>query len=324
MLLNTTTHILITGAAGSIGKLFVETLLALDSGIEIWGLDNDDTELYKIIQNISDTHRFHPILADISFSEELETLFSRQKFDYIIHTAAHKQVSLLEQFPQRSLTINTLASIQLFEYAKKSDASILFISSDKSVEPVGVLGLTKYLTELISSLYFKQVSVLRLPNIVGSRGSFFSEWLDVYKNKGFIPVTDLISKRHIITLEALKSIIVDWFLYLRNLKNRVFIPSSTKEIQVYDFIKESASFNQISASAIVVTGLRDGEKVTESLHWPHETFSSIDDCSVLVSPLSFPKPDWIHQDNRDKLSEEAIKTVFYNRLETLKKTFINE
>lgn len=320
MRLNTTTQILITGAAGSIGKLFVESLLALDSGVEIWGLDNDDTELYKITQNISDTHRFHPVLADISCSQELETLFSGQRFDYIIHTAAHKQVSLLEQFPQRSLNINTLASIQLFEYAKKADTSILFISSDKSVKPFGVLGLTKYLTELISSFYFEQVSVLRLPNIIGSRGSFFSEWFDVYQNKGFIPVTDLFTKRYCISLQVLKSIIVDWYVHLRNMRNHVFIPSSTEEIQVYDFIRENASLKNISASSIRVTGLREGEKVVESLQWPHETFSTLDDCSVLVSPLSFPKPDWIHQNNRDKLSEETIKTVFYNSLKTLNKT----
>jgi FlaA1/EpsC-like NDP-sugar epimerase len=312
---------LITGAAGSIGQLFAKTLLAFDSKIIIIGLDNDDTELYKVSEQLKTTGRFKPILADISCSNELEEVFESFHIDYVIHTAAHKQVSLLEDFPDRAFKINALASIQLFKIAAKNSCATLFISSDKSVEPIGVLGMSKFIPEFVIAHNFPDVSVLRLPNIIGSRGSFFSEWLDIYQKKGFIPVTEITTKRHIIHLEELSTIIIDWYIHHQNKLQHVFIPQSTDEINVYAFIKEQLEVHQIDESVIRLTGLRSGEKEAEALYWPHEQFSSTQNCSLLYSKLTFPTQTWIQTDRVVNLSEKNLKTVFYTCLKTLKHQF---
>src|SRR5690606_10314700 len=126
----------------------------------------------------------------------LSNLFNQFSFTLVVHAAAHKQVSLLERFPDRAFEVNTAASIRLLEFAKQQDSHFLFISSDKSVEPSGILGISKWLVEaFIIQTQSAKTSIFRLPNIKGSRGSFFSEWEKVLHQKGFIPITDEQSTR---------------------------------------------------------------------------------------------------------------------------------
>ena len=87
-------RILITGAAGSIGQALCKRLYRMNTA-GIWGLDNNETGLFTIADELGDG--FEPVLGDIRDRDKLIHCF--KGMDIIFHTAALKHVPLCENHP---------------------------------------------------------------------------------------------------------------------------------------------------------------------------------------------------------------------------------
>lgn len=310
----------ITGGAGSIARMFIRTLFSVFPTCKIIALDNDDTDLYRLQQEYEHSE-FNLVveLEDILNQTALNKLISYHKPDLIIHTAAHKQVSLLETFPERAYQINTLASIQLFEIAQTTRIPVLFLSTDKSVEPISVLGFTKWLAECAFVSMQVKGCVLRLPNIWETKGSFFSEFLDLYKLLGFIPLTHVDCERFIMTENNLFNVLKQILEQLDLSKSTVIVPSNVTHINIHQQLLSELEARNLSAELIKVTGLRPGEKIVEKMKWDSENGKELEFMSLFSKiPLQWNGFDFQHFINS---SDSSLK------LDSLKQTsvtYLNE
>lgn len=268
-------RILITGGAGSIAKLISSSLLESDdySDSKIHLLDNDDTELYEVSKKNHSYENISYHLDDITSSSFSDSL-KRINPDIIIHSAAHKQVSFLEQFPERAYLVNTLASSRLFDYCSSNNIKMIFISSDKAVEPISILGKSKWLAEIAFLQKFTPGLILRLPNIENTRGSFFST-TEINKHSEFVPITDLNCSRFIFKQEQFQDFFLNSLNVLKTDFSGTLVPSNLNPIKIVDYIKNELLLSN-SILSFKEVGLRNGEKIHEKLTWDFEDSCTFD------------------------------------------------
>ena len=92
----------------------------------------------------------------------------------VYHAAAYKHVTFAETAIVQALRVNALGALEVARAASEYEARYVLISSDKAVEPRGVMGATKRFAELIvlstATARFRPI-VVRFGNILGSSGS---------------------------------------------------------------------------------------------------------------------------------------------------------
>jgi O-antigen biosynthesis protein WbqV len=114
-------------------------------------------------------------LADIRDARSVRRWFEREMPDIVFHTAALKQVPLVEAFPCEGVLTNLGGLRNVAEAAQAVEADLIFVSTDKAVDPTGVMGASKRLGELYCQALDRRggarVVTLRLGNVLGSAGS---------------------------------------------------------------------------------------------------------------------------------------------------------
>ena len=267
--------ILVTGAAGSIGSELCRQLLGCEPKALI-ALDTNETGLFDLAESVR-SHPYaallHPYIGDISDLQDMTRLFEKEQPKIIFHAAAYKHVPLLEQFPDRAIHTNTLATYHLCRLAMQHGvARFLFISTDKAAEPTSVMGASKRVGELIIQALSKSVGcttcfcAVRFGNVIGSRGSVVPLFAQQIKRGGPVTVTDPEATRYFMTTpEACGLVIItaatadQGGLYLLDMGNPV---------RIIDLAKKMIQMRGFSAGSdipIVYTGLRPGERLHEIL-----------------------------------------------------------
>ncbi len=142
--------ILITGAAGSIGSEIVRQLAHFNTKKVIM-VDQAETPLFYLEHELREKFldlKFQLLLADITNFEKMELIYHEFHPDIIFHAAAYKHVSLMEENPHEAIRVNVGGTKILAELAVKYEVEkFVMISSDKSVNPTGVMGASKRICE---------------------------------------------------------------------------------------------------------------------------------------------------------------------------------
>lgn len=175
--------ILVTGGLGYIGSIIVHDLLQ-ENHIPII-IDPENRENLLKIQQITNKQVF-TIFESIS-EENLESLFSLQKIDLVIHLAGYKSVSESIKDPLKYYDNNLFSTIALLKQMKKHHVHNLIFSSSATVygssssvehEPVGRNLLNPYakskyfIEEILTDFYTSNpefnITILRYFNPVGA------------------------------------------------------------------------------------------------------------------------------------------------------------
>ena len=127
-------HYLVTGGAGFIGSHLSEALL--DQGHQVSIIDdfNDyyDPEIKRL--NISGfLDRITLIEGDIRDTDLIERIFSKSKFDAIVHLAARAGVRPSIQAPKLYLTTNIDGTFNLLEASRQHGVKDFIFASSSSV-----------------------------------------------------------------------------------------------------------------------------------------------------------------------------------------------
>ena len=161
-------RILITGSAGFIGfhlsKLFLKNkheVIGVDNLCESYGVEHKIKRL-KILKK---EKNFKFIKLDVKKIRKLK----KKKIDYIIHLAAQAGVRLSQEKPELFINDNILATVELFEFAKKNKIKNIFYASSSSVygnsnifpsnekininKPLSIYGITKSTNEDLAYYY---------------------------------------------------------------------------------------------------------------------------------------------------------------------------
>src|SRR5262249_34916950 len=166
------------GAGGSIGRELVRQLVALKPS-EIAILDKDENSIYELEQELhsnSSPMPVVPVIADVRHESRLGAIFTRFRPQIVFHAAAHKHVPLMELQPCEAILNNVCGTLNVLQSARAHAVErFVFISSDKAVNPVNVMGATKRIGELLVQALLGEggmrAASVRFGNVLGSRGS---------------------------------------------------------------------------------------------------------------------------------------------------------
>jgi len=253
--------ILITGCAGSIGSNLLKEILNFDIK-KIVGFDIDETRLYELENEINDK-RFEIFLGDITDDYCLNEVF-KENFDIVFHTAAYKHVPILEKFPYMANKVNVIGTKKLVKYSKlKGIEKFIFISTDKAVQPISVMGKTKKIAEecVIKNGY----TSIRFGNVINSRGSLIPTILKQIQ-RGYVRITDANAKRYFITPK--EAILLTLNSAIISKGGDILIFDMGEAIPIKNLIEEivrTLGYEPYKDIKFIFTGLREGEKLEEKL-----------------------------------------------------------
>lgn len=209
--------VLITGAAGTVGRELVKQLSFM-SATELRLVDNNESEMFFLMEAYKNSNVFC-FLGDVRDSEKMHKL--SEGIDIVIHAAAFKHVVLSEYNPFDVVQTNIIGVDNVIKAARASGVKhVLFTSSDKAVNPTNVMGTSKLMGERLitaaNSLKSDTSTVLsstRFGNVIGSRGSVVPLFMNQIKNGGPVTITDNRMTRFIMTVEesarlVLKSVVI--------------------------------------------------------------------------------------------------------------------
>jgi len=287
-------RVLITGAAGTVGREVVRCLIS-SGPEEIRLMDNNESEIFFLMEEFKN-YNINCFLGDIRDKHKVERL--SEGIDVIIHTAAFKHVILSEYNPFDVVQTNIIGVENVIRAAIACKVKyVLFTSSDKAVNPTNVMGASKLMGEKLitaaNSLRSDTKTVfssVRFGNVIGSRGSVVPLFFKQIRNGGPVTVTDRCMTRFIMTREDAARMILKSPLLAKG--GEVFI-AKMPVVRIIDLAEVMVELLSprfgYSPSEIEITeiGVKPGEKMYEELMSDEETRRSIELKDMFVVTPAF-------------------------------------
>ena len=264
--------ILITGAAGSIGSELSRQLVKSNFKKLIL-LDISESPLYDLIKDFEfeATDNIDFIILNITDEESIKRLFKTYKPSLVLHTAAYKHVPLMEDNPYEAVKLNILGTKYLadlsIEYAVKK---FVFISTDKAVNPISVMGMSKHIAEnylrYLSTKSDTLFLTTRFGNILGSNGSVLPLFKKQIESGNSITVTNRTVSRYFISKHKAANLILKIAAF-NNVESNTFTFNMGEPIKIIHLVERLLLLYKTSEKdvEIKITELRPGEKLHEDI-----------------------------------------------------------
>lgn len=310
--------ILIFGGTGSLGY-------ALNTRYNktniIYNFSRDECKHWEMKLHFNSNPNIRFIIGNISDKSIVESTIQRICPDIIIIGSAMKHIDQCEINTSESLKTNLLGTQNVLDSIESNLRillnleTVVFISSDKACSPVNNYGMCKALSEtfVVEKAYYipsvKFVNV-RYGNVLNSRGSIIPLLHKIGKDpvKKYFTLTSPDMTRFVMTLD--QSVDLIEYATLNGESGDTIIPKLIS-MNVKDLMD---IFSVKYSKPIVITGLRSGEKMLESLI--NETQSGRivvhGDYTHIKSVLKYP--DAIHESVKDYNSR--TNTLTKSELET--------
>ena len=279
--------ILITGAGGSIGSKIVEELVKINFK-NIVLLDHSELHLFKLKKKYSSLD-FNYEIGDIRDHKKIDFIMGLYKPKLVIHAAAYKHVSLVENDMYELIRTNVEGTINVYTSSLKHKVSdFIFISTDKAVNPINNMGLSKMLAELFLKSYFNtntlNTKIIRFGNVINSNGSVVPVFIDNIKNGAILEVRGEDVERYFIYDSVVAKSILNNSIENRN---GMYLLEMNTPIKIVDLANYLNNLNQ-SKNTIKITSLGEKEKMTEELLNNNESIEITNDsnCYRIINPLT--------------------------------------
>ena len=263
--------ILVTGGTGSIGTALVKKAIS-DKAKLIRVFSNDENGLYELESEFSNHKNIEYVIGDIQNEERVSEIV--KGMDIVFHAAALKHVDRCEMNPLETINVNIIGTKNIAKAAQKENIQrMIFISTDKAVNPIGVMGATKLLGEkLISSEASHQSNTIfasvRFGNVFHTRGSILPRIERQISNGGPITLTNPDMKRFFMTKDDAVNLIVSATTHAKGGETFVLKMPLIRLEELFDAMKDILSkkygYNP-SAIKTKIIGTRPGEKLIEYL-----------------------------------------------------------
>lgn len=251
-------NILVTGACGTWGREYMKQLL--EQGHKIVGVDRDE-------QSMAECRRIFPEVT--FFLEDFDKIdFTNLNTEILVHLAAYKHIDLCELNPADAVENNITKTVTLYDKAKLNNVRILYISTDKTISPISIYGMTKAMGERLTWAYGGCVA--RSGNIVGSNGSVIHIWREAVKNKKPLSVTDMGMMRYFIKVED--AVRISWEGFLAG-KRLVLVDVGghlTLGQIINNILAEFGYTIDTYEPGIEIIGLRPGERLIDEITWEYD------------------------------------------------------
>jgi FlaA1/EpsC-like NDP-sugar epimerase len=276
-------RVMVTGAGGTIGSELVRQL-ARFSPAEIQLLDCGEYNLYAIDSEMSDSCPEIPrkrILCSIRQREALFQAFEENQPELVFHAAALKHVPLVEENPVSGVQTNVLGTQNVADAVRAFGAlAMVQVSTDKAVNPIGLMGATKRLGELYcqaldlagaATRKSPRFITVRFGNVLGSSGSLIPLFQRQLARGGPLTVTHPAIERYFMTVQEAVQLILHGSaqaLSSGSDHGKVFVLDMGAPIKILDLAKKMIRLAGLKPDVdikIDIVGLRPGEKLFEEL-----------------------------------------------------------
>jgi len=266
-------NVLITGAGGSIGSELCRQVARFEPG-ELVLFEKSENALFYIDMELdrafSGLNKI-AVIGDICDRRRVREVLSEHSPDIIFHAAAYKHVPLMEANSMEAVKNNIFGTKVLAQEAVKAGVKrFIMLSTDKAVEPVSLMGVSKKIAELYISglgrINGVRFMAVRFGNVLGSEGSVIPTFRKQIAKGGPVTITHPDIKRYFMTIpEAVGLVLEAGFM---GSGGEVFILEMGKQIKIVDLAKDMIRLSGLEPCSdieMVFTGLRPGEKMQEAL-----------------------------------------------------------
>ena len=238
-------------------------------------------------------------LVDLCNLSILEEIFKKEKIDVVFHAAAFKHVSLIEENIKQSFYNNILSTLNLLHLSRKYFIKkFVYISSDKAVNPINILGVCKRIGEKLVKLacnsHLKTTSV-RFGNVISSSGSLIPKIHHQIKFKKEIYLTDKNATRYFMTIKDAVNLVIK--STEMKLTGDVYVLNMGEPIKIFDIaikILKSLDLKPYDEKTlqgdikIKYTGLKKGEKLHEELFFDNSS-EQTHNPDIMIEKILFKK-----------------------------------
>ncbi len=306
-------NILITGAAGSIGSEIVRQVVNY-SPMRVILIDQAETPLYEIDLEVKERYNFanfETILADITDKDRIDKIFEITKPDIVYHAAAYKHVPMMENNPTEAIRNNVMGTKVLADLAHKHRVrKFVMISTDKAVNPTGIMGATKRIAEMytqsLNDISNTNFITTRFGNVLYSNGSVLPRFLKQIQEGGPITVTHPEITRYFMTIPEACQLVLEASVMGNG--GEIYLFDMGKAVKILDLAKNLIKFTgHILDKDIKIkfTGLRPGEKLYEELLLESESNKPTHHSKIRIAEVcTYP---YIEISNKIEAFEEPLK-----------------
>jgi FlaA1/EpsC-like NDP-sugar epimerase len=281
--------VLITGGCGSVGaELGRHVLTYCPERLVL--LDNNESGLFDLEIELgprAGTCSLITIVANITDEHRIARIFDEYRPHTVFHAAAYKHVPLMERFPEEAVKVNVFGTLSLVQSALRANCDrFVLVSTDKAVEPISAMGMTKRLAELLvlnaghapdaprgaeSSQLPPFYTAVRFGNVLGSRGSVVPVFLKQIEMGGPVTVTHPAMTRYFMDIAEAAHLTTHAASLTHG--GDIFVLEMGQCIRIDDLARTMIRQRGLRPDIdipIVYVGMREGEKIHEKLTYSAE------------------------------------------------------
>ncbi len=275
--------ILVTGAGGTIGSELCRQIAQIGP-TRLVLLDSSEFNLYQIDMSLRELHPDLNIvseIANICDAAAINRVFEANRPLIVFHAAALKHVPIVEANPSAGAMTNIIGthivSNAVCEYGARA---MIQVSTDKAVNPIGVMGATKRVGELycqaldmcgVDDTDAPRFMTVRFGNVLGSSGSIVPLFERQLREGKPLTVTHPDIERFFMTVREAAQLILQSSssaIEAGTQRGSIFVLDMGNPVRIVDLARRMITLYGLEPDEdvpIEFIGLRPGEKLYEEL-----------------------------------------------------------
>jgi FlaA1/EpsC-like NDP-sugar epimerase len=301
--------VIVTGGGGSIGSEICRRVVTFGAA-RLLVLENSEPALYAVTEALAAQGSGAVIegrIADIRDRARILHLMHDFKPDLVFHAAALKHVPILERDWSEGVKTNIFGSINVADAAFAAGAgAMVMISTDKAIEPVSMLGLTKRFAEMycqaldhdlasqpLAKRRMRLISV-RFGNVLASNGSVVPKFKAQIEAGGPVTVTHPDMVRYFMTIREACDLVITAATHALAPEHpsvSVYVLNMGQPVKIVDLAERMIRLSGLQPGFdidIVFTGIRPGERLNEILFASEEPTVEIGVAGIMAAKPKEP------------------------------------
>src|SRR3954470_7036737 len=306
--------VIVTGGGGSIGSEICERVATFGAA-RLLVIENSEPALYSVIEELTAWRTDAVIegrIADIRDRERILRLMSEFKPDIVFHAAALKHVPILERDWSEGVKTNIFGTVNVADAALAAGTeAMVMISTDKAIEPVSMLGLTKRFAEMYCQALDHDLAAggssgkpavkppmrlisVRFGNVLASNGSVVPKFKAQIEAGGPVTVTHPDMVRYFMTIREACDLVITAATHALDAQRpdvAVYVLNMGQPVKIVDLAERMIRLSGLQPGydiEIVFTGMRPGERLHEILFASEEPTREIGVAGIMAAQPNEP------------------------------------
>ncbi len=301
--------VIVTGGGGSIGSEICERVVTFGAA-RLLVIEHSEPALYAVTEALAahgSSASIEGRIADIRDRERILRLMKEFKPNLVFHAAALKHVPILERDWSEGVKTNIFGSINVADAALAAGAeAMVMISTDKAIEPVSMLGLTKRFAEMYCQALDHDLAVqaggkppmrlisVRFGNVLASNGSVVPKFKAQIEVGGPVTVTHPDMVRYFMTIREACDLVVTAATHAlapERSNVSVYVLNMGQPVKIVDLAERMIRLSGLQPGydiEIVFTGMRPGERLNEILFANEEPTVEIGIAGIMAAKPNEP------------------------------------